>query len=83
MAARKATGRCAKSPRRPRKMALRKVRELNQALIKSAEKPAKKRSTVVSDAKKAPRKTGAPKRLKKRFKVDGLGARPDYSGEQN
>jgi hypothetical protein len=66
-------GRGAKAPRpRPRKSALRKARELNQALIKSAEKPAKKPPTAVSDAKKAPQKTAVPKRIKKRFKVDGL-----------
>jgi hypothetical protein len=54
---------------RPRKAALRKARELNQALIKSAEKPT---NSTASDAKKAPKKTAASKRIKKRFKVDGL-----------
>jgi hypothetical protein len=74
------TGRGAKAPRsRLHKAALRKARELNQALIKSAEKPAKKKPMVGADAKKkptapavakwAPKKTVAPK---KRFKVDGL-----------
>jgi hypothetical protein len=49
-----------------------RARELNQALIKSAEKPAKKRPTATADAKKTSKKTATPKRLKKRFKVDGL-----------
>jgi hypothetical protein len=57
---------------RPRKAALRRARELNQALIKSAEKPAKKRPTAVTEADKALKKTAAPKKIKKRFKVDGL-----------
>jgi hypothetical protein len=71
MAEKKATGKGAPvAPQpRPRKAALRRARELNQALIKSAEKPAKKRPTAVTEAKKAPKKTAAPK---KRFKVDGL-----------
>jgi hypothetical protein len=74
MAAKKATGRSARVAPRPgpRKAALRRARELNQALIKAAEKPAKKHPTATADAKKAPKKTAAPKRLKKRFKVDGL-----------
>ncbi len=74
MGEKKATGRGARvAPRpRPRKAALRRARELNQALIKSAEKPAKKRPTAPSDAKKAPKKTAVLKRIKKRFKVDGL-----------
>jgi hypothetical protein len=49
-----------------------KARALHKALIKAAEKPAKKRPTATADSKKAPKKTAAPKRLKKRFKVDGL-----------
>jgi hypothetical protein len=75
MAARKpARGRGAKVPR-PRfrtSAANAKARALHKALIKSAEKPAKKRPTATADAKKAPKKTAAPKRLKNRFKVGGL-----------
>jgi hypothetical protein len=67
-------GRGAKAPRsRPRtEGANAKARALHKALIKTAEKPAKKRPTATADAKKAPKKTAAPKGLKKRFKVDGL-----------
>jgi hypothetical protein len=68
MAARKpARGRGAKAPR-PRfrtSAANAKARARHKELIKTAEKPAKKRPTATADTKK----TAAPK---KRFKVDGL-----------
>jgi hypothetical protein len=74
-------GRDAKAPRsRPRtEGANAKPRALHKALIKAAEKPAKKRPTATADAKKAPKKTAVPKRLKKRFKVDGLVKREGHS----
>jgi hypothetical protein len=76
-----ARGRGAKAPR-PRfrtSAANAKARSLHKALIKAAERPAKKRPTAAADAKKAPKKTAAPKRLKKRFKVDGLVKREGHS----
>jgi hypothetical protein len=82
MAARKpARGRGTKAlrPRFRTSAANPKARALHKALIKAAEKPAKKRSTATADAKKAPRKTAAPKRLKRRFKVDGLVKREGHS----
>jgi hypothetical protein len=81
MAAKKTTGMGARVvPRpRPRKAAPRRSHELNQALIKSAEKPAKKRPTAPSDAKRAPKKTATPNGIKKRFKVDGLVKREGHS----